>query len=45
MNSINPDTDPAEGDGGPNLDAAMTRMTEAGEQYLEWIENGEPEDF
>ena len=40
MNSTSPDTDPAESGDGPDLDAAMTRMTEAGEQYLEWIEDG-----
>ena len=39
MNSINPDLDPATCDDGPDLDALIARLTDAGEAFLEWIES------
>ena len=45
MNSINPDTDPAEGGNAPDMDALIARLTAAGEQFLEWIETGGGEDY
>ena len=38
MNSINPDTDPAEGGDAPDMDALIARLTDAGEQFLEWLD-------
>ena len=45
MNSINPDLDPATGDDAPDLDALIARLTDAGEAFLEWIEDGGGEDY
>ena len=45
MNSINPDIDPADCTDALDLDALIARLTDAGEAFLEWIEDGGREDY